>query len=100
MCGIFDGADYSHVNGKLRDSGKSYLVNIKIVLFLRNYCIYPNICLSVLMPTHCTIMRFRFHTRQIDSVKCGLFSNHALLGQTTLRVEIVSVQCYRKLRLG
>ena len=47
MCGLFDGADYSHINGKLRDPGKSYLVNIKIVVFLRNYCIYPNICLSV-----------------------------------------------------
>ena len=41
---------------------------------------------SVPMPTHCTIMRFGFRTRQIDGIKCGLFSNHAPLGQTTLRV--------------
>ena len=25
------------------------------------------------MPTHCTIMRFGFHARWIDGVKCGLF---------------------------
>ena len=43
------------------------------------------------MPTHCTITCFRFHTRWIDGVKCGLFSNHAPLGQTTLRVGWVSV---------
>ena len=30
-------------------------------------------------------------------VKCGLFSNNAPLGQTTLRVGRVSVQCCRKL---
>ena len=29
--------------------------------------------------------RFGFHARWIDGVKCGLFSNHAPLGQTTLR---------------
>ena len=45
------------------------------------------------MPTHCTITRFRFHARRIDGVECGLFSNHAPLGQTTLRVGRVSVQC-------
>ena len=38
------------------------------------------------MPTHYTIMCFRFRTRQIDGIECGLFSIHALLGQTTLRV--------------
>ena len=38
------------------------------------------------MSTHCTITCFRFHARWIDGVKCGLFSNHAPLGQTTLRV--------------
>ena len=41
-------------------------------------------CMCVPMPTHCTITRFRFRTRQIDGVKCGLFLNHALLGQATL----------------
>ena len=40
-------------------------------------------CLCVPMPTHCTIMRFGFHARWIDGIKCGLFSNHAQLGQTT-----------------
>ena len=35
---------------------------------------------------HITIMRFGFHARLIDGVKCGLFSSHAPLGQTTLRV--------------
>ena len=38
------------------------------------------------MPTHCTITCFGFHARWIDGVKCGLFSTHAPLGQTTLRV--------------
>ena len=33
-----------------------------------------------------TITRFGFHARRIDGVKCGIFSNHAQLGQTTLRV--------------
>ena len=41
---------------------------------------------KVLMPTHCTITCFGFHARWIDGVKCGLFSNHAPLGKTTLRV--------------
>ena len=45
------------------------------------------------MPTHCIITRFGFHARWIDGVKCGLFSNHASLRQTTLRVEWVSVKC-------
>ena len=48
-------------------------------------------CLFVSMPTHCTIMRFGFRARRIDGVECGLFSNHAPLGQTTLRVGRVSV---------
>ena len=47
--------------------------------------------LSVPMPTHCTIMRLGFRTRQIDGIKCGLFSNHAPLGQTTMHVGRVSV---------
>ena len=41
-------------------------------------------CVCVPMPTHCTITRFWFHARWIDGVKCGLFSNHAPLRQTTL----------------
>ena len=40
----------------------------------------------VAMPTHCTIKRIGLRERRIDGVKCGLFSNHAPLGQTTLRV--------------
>ena len=44
------------------------------------------VCVCVPMPTHCTIACFGFHTRWIDGVKCGLFSIHAPLGQTTLRV--------------
>ena len=35
----------------------------------------------------------RVPRRWIDGVECGLFSNHAPLGQTTLRVGRVSVQC-------
>ena len=46
------------------------------------------------MPTHCTITCVGFHARWIDGVKCGLFSNHAPLGQTTLRV----VQCGMMMR--
>ena len=49
------------------------------------------VCVCVLMPTHCTIMCFGFHTRQIDGIKCGLFLNHTPLGQTTLCVGLVSV---------
>ena len=45
-----------------------------------------SLCVCVPMPTHCTITCFGFHARWIDGVKCGLFSNHAPLGQTTLRV--------------
>ena len=39
------------------------------------------------MPIYCTITRFAFRARRIDCVDCGLFSNHAPLGQTTLRVD-------------
>ena len=45
------------------------------------------------MPTHCTITHFGFRARQIVGVKCGLFSNHAPLGETTLLVAVVSVWC-------
>ena len=37
------------------------------------------------MPTHYTITCFGFHVGGIDGIECGLFSNHAPLGQTTLR---------------
>ena len=47
---------------------------------------HVDVCMYVPMPTHCTITRFGFHARWIDGVECGLFSNHAPLGQTTLRV--------------
>ena len=50
-------------------------------------------CVCVLMPTHWTITCFGFHARWRDGVKCGLFSNRAPLGQTTLRVGWVSVKC-------
>ena len=50
------------------------------------------------MPTHCTITHFRFRAGWINGIKCGLFSNHTPLGQTTLRVGIRIVY-YRKLRL-
>ena len=39
-------------------------------------------------------MCFGSHARWIDGVECGLFSNQALLGQTTLRVGCVSVWPY------
>ena len=53
--------------------------------------IIQKVCVCVPMPIHCTITRFGFHARRIDGVKCGLFSNHAPLGQITLRVGRVSV---------
>ena len=52
---------------------------------------YKSVCVCVPMPTHCTITRFGFRARRIDDVECGLFSNHATLGQTTLRVGWISV---------
>ena len=58
-----------------------------------------NLKVCVPMPTHCTIMRFGFRPRQIDGIECGLFLNHAPLGQTTLRVGRVSVTVYWK-KLG
>ena len=52
---------------------------------------FPYCCLFQ-MPTHCTITRFGFRARRTDGVECGLFfSNHAPLGQATLRVGRVSV---------
>ena len=45
------------------------------------------------LPTHCTTTRFGFRTRRIDGIECGLFSNHAPLGQTALRVgRVVEVK--------
>ena len=49
------------------------------------------VCVCVFQSTHCTITCFGFRTRRIDGVECGLFSIHAPLGQTTLRVGRVSV---------
>ena len=64
--------------------------------FLERDLVGLSVCVP--MPTHCTITRFGFHARWIDGVECGLFSNHATLGQTTLRVGRVSVIVYwRKL---
>ena len=51
------------------------------------------VCVCVPMPTHCTIACFGFRSRWIDGLECGLFLNHAPLGQTTLRVGRVSVWC-------
>ena len=51
-----------------------------------------NVCMYVPMPTHCTITHFGFHARQVDGIECGLFLNHALLGQTALRVGLVTVK--------
>ena len=56
-----------------------------------NWSPKKEVFVCVPMPTHCTIMRFRFCTGQINGVNCGLFFNHAPLGQTTLRVGWVSV---------
>ena len=56
-------------------------------------CVCVCVCACVLMPIHCTITSFVFRTRRIDGVECGLSSNHAPLGQTTLRVGRVSVYC-------
>ena len=53
--------------------------------------VYVCVCVCVPMPTHCTITCFGFHARWIDGVKCGLSSNHAPLGQTTLHVGWASV---------
>ena len=65
-------------------------IYIALYCFLANLATW-NVCVCVLMPTHCTITCFGFHARWIDGVKCGLFSNHAPLGQITLRVGWVSV---------
>ena len=59
-----------------------YLQRLKIVF-----------CLFVSMPTHCTITRFGLRARRIDGIECGLFSNNTPLGQTTLHVRRVSVEC-------
>ena len=51
-----------------------------LCVLLRNEYVY--VCVCVPIPTHCTITRFGFHARWIYGVECGLFSNHAPLGQT------------------
>ena len=63
--------------------------------FLRNYSMtlqYSNFAMCVPMPTHCTITCFGFHARWIDGVECGLFSNHAPLGQTLWDEYLYSVR--------
>ena len=67
---------------------KSQLFIIIIIIII---IIILSLCLFIPMPTHCTITRFGFRARRIDDVECGLFSNHAPLGQTTLHVGRVSV---------
>ena len=62
-----------------------------IVLYVLTFNFSKVVIVVVPMPTHCTITCFEFHARRIDDVECGLFSINAPLGQTTLRVERVSV---------
>ena len=57
-------------------------------------------CVCVIKPIHCTITRFGFRAGRIDGVECGLFSNYAPFGQTTLRVRRVSVQCIVEVRVA
>ena len=62
---------------------------LMIIIYIYIHTHYMNdidIIMCVPMPTHCTITCFGFHARWIDGGKCGLFSNHAPLGQTTLCV--------------
>ena len=54
-------------------------------------CVCVCVYVCVPMPTHCTITRFGFRAGRIDGVECGLFSNHAPLGQTILRVGRASI---------
>ena len=68
--------------------------NVPNALHFQNLCVCVCVCVCVPMPTHCTIMRFGFHARQIDGIKCGLFSHHALLGQVMLPGECLSVFVY------
>ena len=49
------------------------------------------VCVCVFQCQPTALMHFGFHARWPDGVKCCLFSNHAPLGQTTLRVGRVSV---------
>ena len=64
------------------------LINLKLIdlVYLTvNTILEKNIFpMNVLIFVELTITRFGFHARWIDSVECGLFSNHAPLGQTTL----------------
>ena len=63
--------------------------NIAQIITIVNKCVCVCVCFP--MPTHCTIACFGFHARRINGIECGLFSIHAPLGQTTLRVGQVSV---------
>ena len=49
------------------------------------------VCVCVVMPTHCTITHFGFCATRINGIECGLFSNHAPLGQTIFHVGRISV---------
>ena len=55
--------------------------------------------MCVPMPTHCTITCFGFHARRINGVKSGLFSNHAPLGQTKLRMGRISYSVLEKVEV-
>ena len=55
-----------------------------------------NVCMCVLMPTHCTITCFRFCAMRIDDVMWSFFSIHAPLRQTTLHGGCVAVFVYWK----
>ena len=51
---------------------------------LSNYMVY--VCVSVLMPNHCTITYFGYYAMQIDDISPGVYLIHAPLGQITLHV--------------
>ena len=79
------GRTFSIISGVLLVDGRPERGSSSVVWTIRKYYLF------VPMPTHCTITRFGFRARWIDGIECGLFSNHAALGQTTLRVGRVSV---------
>ena len=78
--GLFDGNDAGSSLGKV--SKIIYIISNKYKID----CKCKNKCVCVPMPIHCTITCFGFHARWIDGIKCGLFSNHPPLGQTTLHM--------------
>ena len=75
----------------VRVSAMTQIFLSKIIIYVYLYFRNSYVCLFVRsfvpMPTHCTITRFGFRARRIDGVECGVFSNHAPLGQTTLRMD-------------